>query len=73
MKILTPLESIMSKIEGKISKEDFFILQKEFLQAYAEGFNDGNKKSSPSKIKKSILSSNLWKNLDNKELLSIFD
>jgi len=72
MKILTPIQSIMLTIKKKISREDFLILQKEFLNVYAEGYISGDKRSTSKKIKASILASNLWAELNNNDLMTVF-
>ena len=69
MKILTQIQSIMLTIKKRISREDFLILQKEFLNVYAEGYIAGDKRSTSKKIKDSILSSNLWADLNNNDLI----
>ena len=69
MKILTPIQSIMLTIKKRISRENFLILQKEFLNVYAEGYIAGDKRATPKKIKASILSSDLWADLNNNDLI----
>jgi hypothetical protein len=68
MKILTPLESIMGKIEGKISKEELFLLQKELINSYAAGFYTAHKKPNEKIIKRAVMGSDIYKILKNDRL-----
>lgn len=72
MKILTPMEAALLSAEKNLSSEDFLNLQKQLIQAFAEGYITGDKKSTAPKIKKAILNSELWRTLNNPDLKSVF-
>jgi len=66
MEILTPIQSILLTIKKRLTEEDFFTLQKEFINVYAEGFFDA--RHSKKQLKKSLIESNLLKDFNNENL-----
>ncbi len=80
-KILTPVQAALLTAKKTMSSDQFFALQKVMIEAFAEGYNTGNEKYTPKKIKAAILKSNLWREVNSdlyndeysQDLMSIFE
>lgn len=72
MKILTPLEAVLLSAEKNLNPDEYFLIQKELLNAFAEGYTAGDKRSTGPEVKKAILNSDLWATLNNPKLMRLF-
>lgn len=69
MKILTPLQSVLVTAEKHFSPDEMHKLKKEFVQAFAEGFNTAQeKRPGRAAIKKAVLGSNTFRAIKDDQI-----
>lgn len=68
MIIQTPIQKIFENAKKKLTEEEIFEIQKEMINAYAEGyFSAGGEKKN---LKQILLHSNLLRDIDNDKIVS---